>query len=84
MLRPAVTLYYVMKSPEVPLKIKMSITGALGYLILPVDMIPDFIPFAGYGDDVAALVALVKMCVSYITPDITRQVDEKLKEILGS
>lgn len=78
-LRPAVTLYYVMKSPDVPLKTKMIITGALGYLILPLDMIPDFIPIAGYGDDTAALIAIVKMCVDHITPEITKQVDEALK-----
>ena len=28
-LRPAVTLYYVMKSPDVPLKTKMLITASL-------------------------------------------------------
>lgn len=79
-LKPAVTLFYVMKSPDVPFKIKVAITGALGYLILPLDMIPDFIPVTGYTDDLAALVAVVTMCESYITPEVKKQVDDYLNK----
>ena len=39
----ALILYYVLQKDEVPLKDKIIITGALGYFILPVDLIPDFI-----------------------------------------
>ena len=78
-LEPALTLYYVMKSPGTPAKIKVTIAGALGYLILPVDLIPDLIPVLGYTDDLAALVALVKTCANYITPEIKAQVKEKLR-----
>ena len=78
-LEPALTLYYVMKSPGTPAKIKFKIPGALGYLILPVDLIPDLIPVLGYTDDLAALVALVKTCANYITPEIKAQVKEKLR-----
>ncbi|MBQ7953032.1 MAG: DUF1232 domain-containing protein [Alistipes sp.] len=79
-LKPALTLYYVMKSPSTPLSAKIKIAGALGYLILPLDLLPDFIPLAGYTDDLAALIALVKSCMSYITPEIEAQVDAKLGE----
>ena len=77
-LKPALLLYYVMKSPDTPLKIKASIAGALGYLILPIDLIPDMIPILGYTDDLAALWTLVKTCAVYITPEIKKQAEEKL------
>ena len=80
-LKPALLLYYVMKSPDVPFTIKTAIVGALGYLILPLDLIPDVIPVAGYTDDFAALMAVVKMCDDYITPEIEEQVEEKLNEL---
>ena len=80
-LKPALLLYYVMKSPDVPFEIKSAIVGALGYLILPLDLIPDVIPVAGYTDDFAALMAVVKMCDDYITPEIKKQVEEKLNEL---
>lgn len=82
-LKPALMLFYVMKSPDVPLAIKTRIAGALGYLILPVDLIPDFIPVAGYTDDAGALYAVIKICKEYITPEIEAQAENKLNELLG-
>lgn len=83
LLKPAMLLFYVMKSPDVPIGVKGTIAGALGYLILPLDLIPDFIPVTGYTDDAAALFTVVKMCTNYITPQIKAQADEKLDELLG-
>ena len=82
-LKPALTLYYVMKSPDVPFTIKTTIAGALGYLILPLDLIPDVVTVAGYTDDAAALLAVLKMCDSYVTPEIKAQTNAKLEELLG-
>ena len=36
-------LYYVIMSKDIPLKIRLRIAGALGYIILPLDLMPDFI-----------------------------------------
>ena len=79
-LRPALTLYFVMKASSTPISAKIKIAGALGYLILPLDLMPDFIPIAGYTDDLAALIALIKSCTDYVTPEIEAQVDAKLGE----
>lgn len=54
----ALILYYVLTDEDVPLAVKAEIVGALGYLILPVDLIPDCIPVAGYTDD-ASVIAMV-------------------------
>ena len=80
-LEPALTLYYVMKADSTPANIKLLIAGALGYLILPLDLIPDFIPVGGYADDAGALAAVIKMCSDYITPEIKAQVKAKLDEM---
>lgn len=37
------------------------IIGVLGYFILPVDVIPDFIPVAGLSDDALALATVIKL-----------------------
>ena len=40
---------------EVPWKVIASIVGAIIYLIMPIDIIPDIIPVAGYMDDAVIL-----------------------------
>lgn len=72
--------YYVLLSDEVDFKQKIAIMGALGYLILPLDLIPDFIPVAGYTDDLAALMGALKLVANNITPTVRRQAMRKLKE----
>lgn len=44
--------------PAVPRAVRARLWLLLGYLALPVDIVPDFIPVLGYADD-AVLVALV-------------------------
>ena len=77
-------LYYVMMSPGVSMHIKLAIVGALAYVIVPVDLIPDFIPVAGYSDDMAAIVSAVGMVADLITPDIKRKAMDKVRDIFGS
>ena len=73
-------LHYVLKSPDVPLEDKAKIYGALGYFILPIDLIPDFIPAVGYSDDVAALAFALHAVWKNVTPEIKEQAQRKLRE----
>lgn len=78
---PALLLYYVLISRDVSVKDKGLIIGALGYLILPLDLIPDFIPVAGFADDAAALAAVLKMVASNVTPEIEAHAKAKANEL---
>lgn len=80
---PALLLYYVLKSRDVPVKIKGMIIGALGYLILPVDLIPDFIPVAGYADDLGVLLTVVKLVAEYTDEEVERKAKAKVHELFG-
>lgn len=79
--KPALTLYYVLCAPSTPTSAKTIIIGALGYLILPVDLIPDFIPVVGYTDDLAALMAALKAVSDYVTDEVKQKVSRKLDDI---
>ena len=68
----ALILYYLMQSDKVSLKDKAFIIGALGYLISPIDVVPDAIPIAGLADDLAVLL--------YALGKVWSQVDENLKD----
>ncbi|MBR4228567.1 MAG: DUF1232 domain-containing protein [Bacteroidales bacterium] len=79
----ALILYYVLKSPKVKLADKGKIWGALGYFILPIDFIPDFIPIAGYTDDLAALLWAFYSVAKNVTPEIESQAKRKLHDWFG-
>ena len=74
----ALVLFYTLKDPNTPTRYKAVIAGALGYFILPFDMMPDFLPFAGMADDWAALIAAVSYVFTAITPEIKERALVKL------
>ncbi len=79
----ALLLYYVLKSPLTSGKDRAKIIGALGYFLLPIDIIPDFIPIAGYTDDLAALTWGVYCVIKSITPEVKANAAAKLHEWFG-
>jgi len=79
----ALLLFYVAQSPNCPAKIKAGIIGALGYLISPLDLIPDFMPGIGFADDAAAIAAAIALAQIYITDEIRTQAKAKLADLLG-
>lgn len=76
-------LYYVLRSPNVSIADKSKIYGALGYFILPTDMILDFIPVVGYTDDMAAIMWAIRTIANNITPEIKAQAKAKLGELIN-
>ena len=79
----ALLLYYVLKSPNVSKGDKGKIWGALGYFILPIDLVPDFLPVAGYTDDLAALVWAFWSVAKDGRPKIKTGAINKLHEWFG-
>lgn len=73
-------LYYVLQSPDVSGSNKALIIGALGYFILPIDLIPDVIPVLGFTDDVAALTLAYNAIKASVTPEIEAKAKAKLEE----
>lgn len=55
-------LVRLLKDKRIPLKLRISVMISLGYLMSPIDIMPDFIPFIGNLDDLAvAFFALNKI-----------------------
>src|SRR5262245_61808126 len=48
--------------PGLPRGVRWRLLGVLAYLLLPVDLVPDFLPVVGYADD-AVVVALALRAV---------------------
>ena len=76
----ALILFYTLQSDKISLKDKALIIGALGYLISPLDVVPDAIPIAGLSDDLAVLIYVLKMVWTDIDPEIQQRAKDKLNE----
>lgn len=73
----ALMLYYTLQSDKVSIKDKAIIVGALGYLVSPLDVIPDAIPIVGLGDDLAVLLYVIGKI-----GDVSEEIKEKAKSKL--
>ena len=59
---------------------KAIIIGALGYLISPLDIIPDAIPIAGLGDDLAVLLYVLKKVWGDVPESVREKAHAKLSK----
>ena len=80
-MRPVLSLYYVLRSPETPLSDKLLIASALSYLVLPIDLISTRRwPVIGWVDEMAAIMIAYKKVKRHITPEIESKVDNILEK----
>jgi uncharacterized membrane protein YkvA (DUF1232 family) len=80
----ALLLFYVLQSPNVPLKAKAIIIGALGYFIAPIDIIPDILLGIGYTDDLGILLGALVSVAMYVDKDVKYKAGIKITEWFGS
>lgn len=74
----AAMLYVALKSPDMPKPNKIIMLAALGYFILPFDLVADFLPLAGLTDDTfVILTALGKVYLS-----ITDEMKEEARQLI--
>lgn len=59
-------VHALLRDPKTPIWVKGLCLGVLGYLIVPTDVVADFIPVLGYGDDLAALTAAIATIVAHL------------------
>ena len=76
----ALILYYTLQSDKVSKADKAIIIGALGYMISPLDVIPDAIPIAGLTDDLAVLMYVLKKVWTDVDPDIQVKAKKRLSK----
>ena len=75
-------LYYALLDKDIPVKDRLMVIAALGYFILPIDIIPDAL-IGGFADDAAALLYVVKHIWKNISDETFRKARMKISEWFG-
>lgn len=77
-------LAYVYRHERTPWYAKLSIIITLGYLLSPIDLIPDCIPILGYLDDLIIVPLLIVLSIKLIPKDILRECRQKALEQINT
>lgn len=78
LIEKALYMFYAVQHPKTPAWARRVIYGALAYLVLPTDAIPDVLPAVGFTDDLTVIAAALATVSYYITPEIKEQAKTKL------
>lgn len=76
--RPALECLELLLDPATPPQVRLTMLAALTYLLIPLDLIPDFVPAAGFSDDLVAITALLGLCSTHMTDAIRLRAQRKL------
>ena len=80
--QPALEAFEILIDPSTPTQVRMTMLAALTYLIMPMDLVPDLIPIAGFSDDLVALTAVISLWSGHITPEMRNKAKKKLDKWL--
>lgn len=84
LLERALCLYYAAQRPETPPWARTVAAGALGYLILPADAVPDLAPVVGYADDLTVLALALTTIAAHVDETVRSRARSTLRQWLGS
>lgn len=76
--------YYAFQRHETPRWAKNIIVGVLGYLLTPIDLLPDLTPIIGYTDDLGLLSLGLVAIAGHINKDVREKARKKLADWFGS
>src|SRR6478735_4263167 len=75
----AQVLLLAYKDKRTPRSAKILIGITVGYLLSPIDLIPDFIPILGLLDDFIIVPVLIALSIKLIPPTVLNDAREQLK-----
>ena len=65
-------LWFALRHPAAPRWLKLSTVGLVLYVLSPIDLIPDLIPFIGFADDLVLVPLAIRWLLKRLPPEIAR------------
>ena len=75
----AQVLMLAYKDKRTPVSAKILVAVTVGYLLSPIDLMPDFIPFLGLLDDLLIVPALIALSIKFIPEPVLSDARERLR-----
>lgn len=75
-------VYRLLRDPAVPLRRKLVAAAAVGYVIAPIDLIPDFIPALGRMDDLVMVALAIHLLIESVPENVQREYWEGSEDAL--
>ncbi|MCI5080924.1 MAG: YkvA family protein [Saprospiraceae bacterium] len=76
-------LYYAYARKETPSWAKRIVLGTLGYLVSPIDLIPDLSPLIGYTDDIGVLSFGLITIAAFVNEEVKNKAKGRLTKWFG-
>jgi uncharacterized membrane protein YkvA (DUF1232 family) len=70
-------LYFAYRDPRVPWYAKAFIAALVGYVLCPLDLIPNFIPVLGYVDYILLIPAGITLAIKMVPQDVLEECRER-------
>lgn len=68
-----VAAYYCALDPATPVRVRAMLFGALGYFVLPTDLVPDILLGIGFADDASVLLGVIALATTHIKDEHRRE-----------
>lgn len=67
-------LWAALRHPAAPRWLKLGVAGIVLYVLSPVDLLPDVLPFVGVVDDIVLVPLAIRWLLKRLPPDIAASV----------
>lgn len=71
----------MVKDSSAPLLPRLLVAAAAGYLALPIDLIPDFLPVIGHADDFLVVTLLIAIITRAVPPEELERAIERARKV---
>ncbi|MBR0554134.1 DUF1232 domain-containing protein [Ciceribacter sp. L1K23] len=78
--RDLVAAFFCATDPQTPLRVRGILLAALGYFVLPLDVVPDVFALVGFTDDIAVLTTAIALIRGHMTAQHYTAADRALAE----
>ncbi len=79
----ALLMFYAYNRKETPRWARRIVLGTLGYLLTPLDALPDLTPFVGYTDDLGILSFGLVTIAAYVNAEVKSKARHRLSDWFG-